>query len=219
MDEILGAGGYGLVVAAETRAVKLFYDTADKEAVRREAEIQETARILLEGVVRVPEVHAVRSFELYFGGARYLNGIEMSRIMPYHGARSQFHVLLGYSGGDLESIWGRDTSRASGPDNPPRGFFSSGVGVGLDLSAIAWKMGWGLRRLLGAGILPIDLEWVVGSEGELWLIDFGLCRFGLVDADDFLYLEGSEGLATDIYIPRAGSEHRGSFLLGWHADV
>jgi hypothetical protein len=119
-------------------------------------------------------------------------------------------------------------SRPVGPDNPTRGFFAgptemeailADVESKIFLAAIAWKMGWATRRLLGAGILPIDLEWIYGGDDCLWLIDFGLCRYGSVDPDEFLYREGSEGLATDIYIPPAGSEHRGYFLLGWHAAM
>jgi hypothetical protein len=228
--EILGAGGYGLVLRASTRALKIFYDTEAVSDVQEEAKIQRHARHLLEGVVSVPEIYTVRGSQISWRGQRYLNGIQMAAVPLVEGFTEQIHILLGYAGPDIDTSWGRNTCLPIGPDNPTRGLFAGPAEMEaiwadvsetkISLSAVAWKMGWATRRLLGAGILPIDLEWIYGGDGQLWLIDFGLCRYGCVaDPDEFLYREGSEGLATDIYIPQVGSEHRGSFLLGWHAAM
>ncbi len=226
---ILGAGGYGLVISAGSKAKKLFYDLDAAASIREEAEIQQQARRLLGGVVSVPEIYTVRGLQISWNGPRYLDGIEMDAVPCVDGWNEQIHILLGYSGGaDIDTSWGRNMSRPVGPDNPTRGFFAGptemeailvDTGSKISLGLIAWKMGWATRRLLGAGILPIDLEWIYGGDDCLWLIDFGLCRYDVADPDEFLYREGSEGLATDIYIPQAGSEHRGSFLLGWHAAM
>jgi hypothetical protein len=96
---ILGAGGYGLVISAGSKAKKLFYDLDAAASIREEAEIQQKALRLLAGVVSVPEIYTVRSLQISWNGSRYLDGIEMGAVPCVDGWNEQIHILLGYSGG------------------------------------------------------------------------------------------------------------------------
>ncbi len=228
-SHILGAGGYGIVVKTRTRAIKLFYDTTACAALKTEARLQQSAASLLSGIIKVPHIDAVTTRPFTWKGTQYLCGVAMKAVKPLSEFDGhQLHVLLGYDGGDIDTVWYKDSSKPPGPENPPRGFFASpdtmedhwkSVGSKWTIERAAHTMGLALGTLIAGGIVPIDLEFVYGADDELWLMDFGLCRFGHIDPIKFLRARGTEGLASEIYIPQEGYRGRPEFLAGFHVST
>jgi hypothetical protein len=225
-SNILGAGGYGIVVKLGSQATKLFYNTNSHEPLIVESQLQQKAAHLLTGIIKVPHIETTTIFLFTWRSIPYLCGITMTPIEPpseFNG--HQLHVLLGYDGSDIDTVWLKDSGKPPGHDNPPRGFFASpetledhweAVGSKWTLERAAHTMGRSLGTLIAGGIVPIDLEFVYGADDEIWLIDFGLCRFGQVDAQTFLHARGTEGLAAEIYIPQEGHRGRAEFLEGYY---
>ncbi len=228
-SQILGAGGYGIVVKAHTRAIKLFYDNTAYTSLKMEAELQRTAATLLSGIVKVPHIDAVTTSQFTWKFTQYLCGIAMKAVKaPPEFGGHQLHLLLGYDGSDIDTVWYKDSSKPAGPDNPPRGFFAGpetmedyweSVGSKWTIECSAYTMGFALATLIAGGIVPIDLEFVYGADDELCLIDFGLCRFGQVEPSAFLQARGTEGLASELYIPQEGYRGRAEFLAGFYAPT
>ena len=223
-SEILGAGGYGIVFSFGSRAMKLLYDLGASKDLHREAQIQERARKILEGIVRVPEIFSVRNLPVAVKSHRYLCGIEMGRIPFLEEIKEPLHILLGYHGDDSNTSWGRSSATAIGPENPSRGFFAGPdlleeifADDGITLEGVARTMGVALRALLDGGILPNDLEFLYGGGGKIYLADFGLCEFGTADPEEFLNRQSSSGLRGDIYIPHRGDRGYEEFLEGFLA--
>ncbi len=227
-SQILGAGGYGIALKTRTHAIKLFYDTAACAALKEEARIQRTAERLLLGIIKVPHIEAVSSRPFTWKGVQYLCGIAMKAVKaPPEFGGHQLHLLLGYDGSDIDTVWYKDSSKPAGPDNPPRGFFTGpetmedyweSVGSKWTIESAAYTMGLALGTLIVGGIVPNDLEFVYSkADDELWLIDFGLCRFGQVEPRAFLQARGTEGLASELYIPQEGYRGRAEFLTGFFA--
>ena len=227
--KILGAGGFGTVVQTRNRAIKLFYDQIACESLKEEARIQLKASKILAGIIKVPRINAVTTRPFIWNEKQYLCGVAMTAVKPpSEFGGHQLHVLLGYDGNDIDTVWLKDSGKPPGPENPPRGFFASPetmedhwetVGSKWTVARVAHTMGLTLGTLIAGGIVPIDLEFVYGADDELWLIDFGLCRFGQVDAQTFLHARGTEGLAAEIYIPQEGHRGRAEFLEGYYGAL
>ena len=220
-------------------ALKLLYDVEACEALRHEANLQQAAAVALEGSpVHVPAILSATTEPLQVAGKWYLCGLEMERIPVLPEFGEPVHMLLGYDGDDIDTSWGRQTARPVGPNNPSRGFFAgpemleaiwaderassakshaapsyAGEGITMKIEDVAYAMGLATKKLLTAGIIPNDLEWIYGGAGQIYLIDFGLCRFGHLTPEEYLARTGSESVTADIYLPQKGRGVR-EFLQG-----
>jgi hypothetical protein len=232
--QILGAGGYGLVVKNGPHALKLFYAGPGDPPANplAEAEIQtKAAHILARAagrVARVPAVKSVFAKPVVWAGSPFLNGITMEAVPSPRADGNQLHILLGYDGGDLDTLWLRSAAAPPGPANPPRGFFAGpdtleelweACGSRWTVKRVAALMGYTMGALIAGGVVPVDLEFVYGDDDEIWLIDFGLCRAGHVDPHTFLTARGSEGLAGELYIPQEGGWGHAEFLEGYYRGI
>ncbi len=223
-SSVLGAGSFGIVVAHNENAVKHFYDLEDRKAVLEEAKLQEAARELLQGIVRVPHIYDVSTDIVQFENKPHLYGLTMDCIPTYPTFTSALHVVLGYTQADIDQEWPRDQGLPLSPTNPTRGFHASPEmledvwaeqGLAETIDSVAYTMGKSLSILIRGGIVPYDLEWIYGGDGQLYLIDFGMCRFGTVEPMRYLHNVGSWGLGGDYYIPHR--DHRGyeAFMKGY----
>ena len=222
---VLGAGSFGLIASNTQTTVKLFYDLQNCKDMVKEARIQEAARRLLEGLVSVPKVHEVLSYTTVFRNKPYLCGIVMDRVPIVEGMPSATHILLGYTQDDIDTEWPRDHKNAITEDNPTRGFHASPEMMeaiwsdegrtDISIESVAHTMGKALAALIRGGIVPYDMEWIYGGDGQIYLIDFGLCVWGHVDPARYLASVGSWGLGGDYYVPH--KQHRGyeAFLDGY----
>lgn len=229
---IVGAGGYGIVLKThDAKTVcKVLYDTDARDALRHEAHVQRRAYECLRRAlpeVHVPAITYSTESSISYKSVNYLCGIGMEYVPPPLDFEEAVHMLLGYTGGDLDSSWGARTSIPVSATNPTRGFFA-GVetlewiwaqeGAAMTVEHLAYLMGRAISLLLADGILPIDLEWV-WSNGAPWILDFGLCEFAEAPMDRaavtaFLEAGGVRGLATDLYIPHRGQRGHADFLRG-----
>lgn len=224
-SNVLGAGGYGIVLQTRSHAIKLFYEPEACQSLNLEARIQQRATQLLQGIIHVPTISEYTTQPFVWSNNIYLCGIAMKAIKPppeFGG--HQLHMLLGYSGSDIDTVWLKHSGKPAGPDNPPRGFFASpetledhweDVGSQWTIERVSYTMGRAIGALVKGGVVPNDLEFIYGGDNNLWLVDFGLCRFGNVDPVEFLKRRNSEGLASDIYIPQAGYRGRSEFIAGY----
>jgi hypothetical protein len=224
--QILGAGGYGIIVSYKDKVFKLLKDPTAYDALKREATIQEKAYKLFRQhlpEVSIPRISYVTTEPIAYRATPYLCGIEMDRLEPPEGFEEQVHILLGYKEDDIDSEWGMRMSEPPSETNPTRGFFASPEtleylwkeeGSSMTIEKIARTMGKALRLLLENGLLPIDLEWV-WSNGKPALIDFGLCEIGTVDPIEFLSTKGVRGLADDFYIPHEGDRGYTEFMKAY----
>jgi hypothetical protein len=225
-SNILGAGSFGLVVSnTSDNAMKLFYDLNDLQTVRKEAQIQEAASKLLEGIVKVPRVHETLSYTTTFRDNRYLCGIIMDRVPFVNTFSSALHILLGYKHDDIDVEWSRDNVNPPSEDNPTRGFHASPEMMeaiwqdegrtDISIDSVSYTMGKAMATLLRGGIQPYDLEWIYGGDGEIYLIDFGMCKVGHKDPMEYLEHVGSWGLGSDYYIPHKEDRGYEAFMLGF----
>jgi hypothetical protein len=227
---LLGAGGYGLVVATPEQpqiATKLFYDLLDHTSLQWEAAIQQRVASVIAAYVPevvVPRISEILTHPVQLHGVHYLCGIEMERVRPPDGFQEQVHMLLGYRGHDLDEEWGRSTAQPVSDTNPTRGFFASPEiltdiwaeqGSSMTVERLAGLMGRTYRVLLDHGIRPNDVEWVWSAEGRPCLIDFGLCDIATVDPMNYLSQHGLYGLADDVYIPHEGDRGFTEFMEGF----
>ena len=223
--EVLGAGSFGLVASNALTTVKLFYDLDNCKIMCKEAQIQEAARKLLKGIVRVPQIHDVVTYTTTFRDKRYLCGIAMDRVPLVPTFTSAVHILLGYKHDDIDVEWSRDNINPPSEDNPTRGFHASPEMMmdiwsdegrtDISIESVAYTMGLALSTLIRGGIIPFDLEWIYGGDGELYLIDFGMCDFGYVEPMRYLEHVGSWGLGGDYYIPHRGDRGYDAFMQGY----
>lgn len=223
---LLGAGSYGLVILDDKYATKLFYDMEASASLQKEASIQVRARQLLNGIVNVPDVHEISTIRGVYKQEKYLYGIKMDCVSLVDTFDTAVHMLLGYEGEDIDTVWGRDLGRPVSEDNPPRGFHASpemmeaiweDTGyLNISIESVASTMGLGLGTLIKGGIIPNDLEWIYGGDKSIHLIDFGLCKFGNVrDPIKFVHQKGSESLGGDFYIPTKGYRGHDEFMEGY----
>lgn len=227
---ILGAGHFGLIVGNPrhpTSIMKLLYDTRACAALLLEAALQRAARMALSGIAEVPRVHHVFSHPAEFQGAQYLCGITMDRVPVPEGFTSLVHMLLGYASYDIDMEWGRDLARPVSPDNPTRGFHAGpdmleaiwsdegDAAAGLTIESVAYCMGRGTAAMLAAGIVPLDVEWIYGGNGRIFVVDFGLCEFRRVDPREFLLGRSSQTLGVNYYVPKPGMRGYTEFVQGY----
>jgi hypothetical protein len=229
-SQLVGAGGYGIVLKTHKKVFKLLKDVQACEALKKETAIQQKAYTLLSQhlpEVKVPQIFYSTTQPIRWQDSLYLCGIEMEYLTPPEGFQEQVHMLLGYKEDDIDSEWGMRMSEPVSPTNPTRGFFASPETLELiwkeetsqmTLERLAYLMGRALRILLEGGILPIDLEWV-WSDGNPYIIDFGLCQTGFVDPYTFLQKADSEGLASDFYIPHKGDRGYDEFIKGFSINT
>ena len=227
-SELLGAGGFGIAVSHRPyNAIKLLYDIDECVALREEARIQINARKLLENIVHVPRISHYMTEPVAWKGVQYLCGIVMERIRPAVGFNESVHMLLGYDQDDANQRWGNVIGKPISQENPSRGFFASADfmeaiweddSCSLTLQHVAETMGRALRALIDGGIVPNDLEWIYGGDKQIHLVDFGLCRFGAVDPMTFFFQKGSEGLASEIYLPTPSSVGYPEYYYGFFGE-
>jgi len=229
---LLGAGGYGLVIqSSPQRATKLFYEP-NKDKVIDEYEMLQLAYDIASREIPeigVPVPYKLNNHPVCYQGQIYLSGFEMEMLHTPICFEEQVHMILGYSGLDIDDSWGRSTAKPVSEKNPTRGFFASPKTMELiwreeessmTLDKLAYIMGKTYRLFIEGGLLPVDVEWV-WSNGKPYVIDFGSCHmiktpishFALTD---YLYRQGSKGLASDIYIPHQESPYYEHFLKGYY---
>jgi hypothetical protein len=227
---LIGAGHFGIIVGnprRPTTITKLLYDVHACAALTREVALQHAARAALTGIAEVPRIHSVFSHPTEFQGRPYLCGISMDRVPFPDDFSSCVHMMLGYSSHDIDMDWGRDLSRPVGPDNPTRGFHAGpamleaiwtdegAAAAGLTIESVAHSMGRGTAAMLAAGILPLDVEWIYGGNGRIFVIDFGLCEFRTVDPHAFLTGRSSQTLGVNYYVPKPGMHGHLDFVRGY----
>lgn len=222
---VIGAGGYGLVIENTRKKVsKLFFDNDACQAMFYEASIMHDAKKIIETLhypVKVPSIWEVYDKNVYYKGQKMLCGIQMERVYPPKGYNALFHILCGTED-DVDTYWGKRISEPVCENNPPRGFFASKdsaeelwekEGFDFNIDKYCALMGAVCGSLLSHGILPIDLEFVY-FDRTIWVIDFGLCvRVKKhIDPMEFYLRHSAEGLGTDLYIPHKNMEGYESFL-------
>lgn len=228
MPDILGAGSFGLVISNDdTYATKLFYDLTSPEEIIKEVNLQNKAYEILQGIVHVPKIYEYQTNITTFNDINYLYGIKMDKVPIIEPYRALMHMPLGYKQHDLDTIWTKDYRSPLSETNPPRGYYASNETleeeweeekIDLTIEKVSYTMGIAIRKLVDNGIVPIDLEWIYGGDGKIYLIDFGLCEFGNIDSIRFIEGKSSRTLGIDYYVP--GKEHRGrkEFLLGYYSS-
>jgi hypothetical protein len=147
----------------------------------------------------------------------------MERLTPPTGYNEMVHTALGYFGPDKNASWGRITSQPVDESNPTRGFFADANHLEdiweaeestMTIERLSYLMGKASRTLVDHGIMPIDVEYV-WSKGQIYMIDFGLCKYKHIDPQIYLEMGGIDGLLSDVYIPHTGDEGHESFLQGY----
>lgn len=222
---LLGIGGYGIVVQHHSTAIKLLHDLDTCTELVHEAKIQKKARRSLTSIVKVPAVLDYSTYPVRFKQTLYLCGIAMEAVPVLSEFNEQIHMIFGLDdSSSLDESWGQTTSEPVSASNPTRGFFASPDFLEelwqernskWTIDSVCFTMGYALRSLLDAGILPDDVEWIYGADDELWLLDFGLCKFGTLDPFTYLHAKGLTGLASDIYVPHKGQRGYEAFLEGF----
>jgi len=242
---IIGAGNFGVVIEdSEKYAVKLLYDLTAKDLLIQEGDIQKKARILLKDIIIVPKIYDIFTFPFLhitqFRQQNYLCGLIMDRVpnpegfISYEQAKNYekdyigpVHILLGYDQDDIDTVWGKSmTLTVNGIDNPPRGFHAGPemmeaiwedetVSHDLTIDKVAYIMGKSISTLIDGGIIPLDLEWIYGGNGQIYLIDFGLCEYGYVDKERFLNGNSSRSISPNYYVPGKGMRGYDAFLKGY----
>jgi hypothetical protein len=225
MATLVGAGSFGLVLNENNKAVKLFYDCHGAAAVQHEAEMQQQAHKILAATVPevcVPEIFEQAAEITMYASKSYLRGLTMQYLPPPTNYNECVHITLGYYGYDINTSWGVETLKPVGLENPTRGFFADAnhlediweaEGSDMTVERLAAIMGRATGALVRARYLPIDVEWI-WSEGRPWLIDFGMCRRGHMDLQDFLQYP-LYGPAADVYIPKEGDEGYEEFMVAY----
>lgn len=223
---VFGAGGYGIAVyrPESNDVVKLLYDTDACDKLLHEAKLHQHIYNILHPYpeVGVPRITQYSSQPVKYNKSYYLCGLGMEYLPPPLDFTEAVHLILGYED-DLDSSWGRKQSQPVSETNPTRGFFASPEslewiwtqeGSSMTIERLAYIMGKTNRILLDHSILPIDIEWV-WSNGKPYIIDFGLCEFGVVNPELFLSQKGVLGLASDLYIPHKGDRGHKDFMIGF----
>ena len=223
-SEVLGVAGFGIALThSPYNAVKLLYDITECEALREEAKLQIAACTILRNIVRVPNITDVFTEPVTWKGIQYLCGIAMERISFPEVFNEPVHILLGYDEPDANQSWGKQMDQPVGPNNSTRGFFASAdfmeaiwedEGSSMTVETVAYTMGKALRALIDGGIVPVDLEWLWDGN-EIWLVDFGLCRFGNVDPTIFFFQRGKEGLYSELYTPKEKEKGYAEYYAGF----
>jgi hypothetical protein len=207
-EQVLGGGGYGLVFGDGEMAIKLLYDKTNPDALVKESMIQQRARQILvcnNIPVKIPRIINTR---------KYLASIEMERIFPPEDFEEQVHIAIGYKGSDINNVW------YVGDTDVYRGFYCNAEMIeafGANIEDVAYNMGRALRTLINNGVIPIDVEFILDKNLDVWMIDFGLAEMGNIDPNEYLNKEGWQGLKNDVYVPHEGMPGYESFQAGFLA--
>jgi hypothetical protein len=208
--------------------MKVLYDLRGQADLATETAIQRKAAALLKDIpgLHVPHVYGLHSSRLEYRDNQYLCGIEMDRVPIPEGFQHQVHMLLGYAQDDIDSVWSKDYRNDVGPANPARGFFAGpemleaiweDEGSTMTIDRVAAIMGETFAKLIAGGIIPLDLEWLYAGDGQIWLIDFGLCELGHTDPHRFLHVPSSRGIHADYYAPKPGMRGYEAFVNAFTA--
>ena len=227
------------------KVIKILYDIHSCDILKEEGEIQKKAYTLLKDIIHVPYVYDIFTFPTYFRNETYLCGLVMDHVpnpegfINFENATNYnkdligpVHMLLGYDQDDIETVWGKSMSKEVSKTNPSRGYHAGPemleaiwedenmVGIvdianKISIEHVAYIMGKSISALIDGGIIPLDLEWIYGGNGEIWLIDFGLCEYGKVDKNRFLHEKSSRSIAANYYVPRKGTRGYSEFLDGY----
>lgn len=227
-SNVLGAGSYGIVLANSNHAYKIFYNIRGCNDVIKEARIQQNAHNLLQGIVNVPSIKNIYKTHINYKGNEYLCGLQMERVPIPDGFEHPVHILLGYNQPDIDTVWSRDYKNPVSETNPARGFFSSpemleatweDENITMTIDEVAYKMGLSYNILITNGILPYDVEWIYGGNGEIYLIDFGLCLEDTMSKKRFIEGGSSQSILIDYYVPKSGYRGYEAFLQGYNAPI
>ncbi len=228
---VLGAGNFGLVVEhSSSEALKLFYTpAATPAAIETEARIQTVTGNLLHTILKVPRIHRIFSEHIQFDGTKYISGLLMDRVPTPAGFTMPVHIVLGLADDhpDIDQPWGRDLKCPPSPDNPPRGFHAGAAMMDaiwadegrtdITVDSVAYTMGKALATCVRGGIIPLDIEFIYGGEGAVYMIDFGLCEEGTMDPWAFFHGRSSQTLGVNYYVPRPGMRGYSAFYDGYTA--
>ncbi len=239
---LIGAGNFGIAVEYNNYAIKLLYDLNSHKELQLEGSLQKEAYKLLKNIpIIVPKIYDVFTFPYLqnYRNETYLCGLIMDRVPNPEGfidfeEATNFskdyigpvHMLLGYDQDDIDTIWGKQIGLLVSKENPPRGFHAGPEMLeaiwedessrhNLTIEKVAYIMGKSISVLIDGGIIPLDLEWIYGGNGEIWLIDFGLCEFGKVNKTRFLHEKSSRSIYANYYVPREGMRGYSEFLEGY----
>lgn len=231
--EIVGGGGFGLVVKVNDNSVlKLIRDIHACKALKDEVLIHNKSYDVIknnfDNELKVPKIYDNFDTRVKYHNKEFLCGIHMQLIEPLMN-NLQFHIALGYEGVDIDTIWVADEQSNRGfygspeylkdmfIDNDIKYFKKKYKEMGYEkyIRNIAFLIGKGYRSLILNDINPIDLEWIIDKYGDLWIIDFGLCKIENVDLDKKINDTHWSGLADDIYIPKKDSPLRPYFDSGY----
>ncbi len=231
---ILGAGNFGLVAGlSRDFAIKLFYPPAPPSTLNAEATMQCKARTLLRGTgVQIPHIHHIFSHKTTFRDVEYMAGLLMDRVPTPAGFDIPVHITLGLADDhpDIDQPWGRDMKRPPAADNPPRGFHAGaammeaiwadeGRSADLTIERVAYLMGHSLAACVVGGLIPLDIEFLYGGDGRIYMIDFGLCELATMDPWRFFYGQSSQTLGVNYYVPKCDMRGYGAFFAGYSAAV
>jgi len=248
-SSILGAGNFGVVLSdtehnsQQKKVVKILYDINSCDILKQEGEIQKKAYTLLKDIINVPYVYDIFTFPTYFRDQKYLCGLVMDHVPNPEGFINfedatnynkdligPVHMLLGYDQDDIETVWGKSMAKEVSKTNPSRGYHAGpemleaiwedeNMSDKISIDDVAYIMGKSISALIDGGIVPLDLEWIYGGNGKLYLIDFGLCEYGSVNKNKFLNETSSRSLAANYYVPKKGMRGYNEFLNGYWSDT
>lgn len=193
-NEVLGAGGFGLVLqTSDNKSIKLFKNIDECQSLKNEAEIHRKIYKIFDNKtfvnVKIPFIYEYFNETIVFDKTFYLCGILMDKIEPLYD-NLQFHIAFGCELDD-------DINTIHYSDNHPRGFYGS-VDFLVNLiesknemvkefpqeaftdpenfiESLVIKMAKVYKRLFDSKIVPYDIEFVIDKYGDLWCLDFGLC--------------------------------------------
>ena len=196
-QQILGAGGFGLVIETDTKlSLKLLKDIDACKNLKHENDIQKRIeKVLLPHYneenppAKVPHIHeefnGVITVKLNDIKKDYLCGILMDRIQPLYD-NLQYHLAFGCEfDDDINTIHYVNNTQE------PRGFYGSvdnliklieknslqiqGTDPEIFIQNLVIRMAKTYRYLLEENIIPYDIEFVLDKNLQLWCLDFGLC--------------------------------------------
>jgi hypothetical protein len=227
--KILGAGSFGIVLTNNSdKAYKVFYDIYTYNDIVTETNIQKKAYNLLKDIVNVPYIYNTYRHFMTYKSKEHLFGIEMDKVPIPDQFENQVHIVLGYSADDIDSVWSRDYRNPVSENNPPRGFYAGhemmeaiwqDENIDMTIDDVAYKMGLAYNILITNGIIPYDVEWIYGGNGNIYLIDFGLCKEYIMSKKAFLEGTSSQSIAIDYYVPKKGFKGYEAFLKGYNEII
>jgi hypothetical protein len=216
----IGGGGYGIVIAkpGENIAFKLLKMSSTCKEAEKEIEIQNFVKdvaVSKELMIQIPRAVMFKDDSFVYRGEEYRCCIKMERIFPPPGKQQIIHCCLSDEFKDGDNIqYTRDGNIRGNFMNTKtlnEYLVRNGNKKIRNANDISREMGRAYGTLLNSGLIPYDVEYVLGSkeiggEVELFAIDFGLCRYITSDTTYNDLLSTPDGMITgiefDIYIPQ-----------------